>query len=207
MSFAEENYKSWVGPAGRYDLVSAIQFNLLTLLGLRDSHFVLDVGCDSLRLGRLLIPFLRSGHYFGIEPERWAVAAGFQYELGCDAIKLKSPKFSDVADFELGVFKRKFDFIMAQSIFSHASREQVERCINQAAGAMHDSSVFIFNYSIGPKNHDGGWIYPGCVRYTRAWMRHVTENAGLVYDEIQLNNSPAWQIWVVAGRQYGGDDG
>jgi len=62
------NYRAYVGPVEKYDLVAANQFNLLTMLGLRENHFLLDVGCGSLRGGRLFIPYLLPHHYFGIEP-------------------------------------------------------------------------------------------------------------------------------------------
>ena len=35
----------------------------------REIHRLLDFGCGSLRLGRMAIPYLLEGHYFGIEPE------------------------------------------------------------------------------------------------------------------------------------------
>ena len=44
-----EHYTSFVGPPDQYDLMGATQFRLLTTLGLRDTHRVLDFGCGSLR--------------------------------------------------------------------------------------------------------------------------------------------------------------
>ncbi len=41
------HYRAYIGPACDYDLISAMVFNLLTCLGLKDSHRVLDVGCGS----------------------------------------------------------------------------------------------------------------------------------------------------------------
>jgi len=45
-------------------------FNLLTTLGLRQASSLLDVGWRSLRIGRLLIPYLNLGKYFGVEPNK-----------------------------------------------------------------------------------------------------------------------------------------
>jgi len=59
-----------VGPDADYDLLRALQFRLLCALGLREHHSVLDVGCGSLRAGRLPITYLAPGRYFGIEPNR-----------------------------------------------------------------------------------------------------------------------------------------
>ena len=64
----DPQYRAYVGPPEDYDLIAAMTFNLLTTLGLRQHHSVLDVGCGSLRIGRLLIPYLNQGKYFGVEP-------------------------------------------------------------------------------------------------------------------------------------------
>ena len=64
---------------------------MLTSLGLREHDHVLDIGCGSLRLGRLLIPFLRRARYFGVEPNLSLVDAGIRNELGWDAFRIKCP--------------------------------------------------------------------------------------------------------------------
>jgi hypothetical protein len=55
---AYQHHRAFVGQPQRYDVAAASQFALLFLLGLREHHRVLDFGCGSLRLGRLLIPYL-----------------------------------------------------------------------------------------------------------------------------------------------------
>jgi len=55
------HYTAYVGPPNQYDFMGATQFRLLTTLGLREHHAVLDFGCGSLRAGRLLIPYLLEG--------------------------------------------------------------------------------------------------------------------------------------------------
>src|SRR5512143_3978771 len=85
----DPQYRAYVGPPEDYDLIAAMTFNLLTSLGLRQHHSVLDVGCGSLRIGRLLIPYLNAGRYTGIEPERWLVEEGIRRETGRDQVWLK----------------------------------------------------------------------------------------------------------------------
>ncbi|MBT4097695.1 MAG: hypothetical protein HOM68_24545 [Gemmatimonadetes bacterium] len=46
-----QHYRAFIGPAEDYDLVSAMSFGLLTTLGLRQHHSLLDIGCGSLRNG------------------------------------------------------------------------------------------------------------------------------------------------------------
>ena len=71
----DPHYRAYVGPPEDYDLIAAMTFNLLTTLGLRQHHSLLDVGCGSLRIGRLLIPYLNRKKYFGLEPHQWLVEA------------------------------------------------------------------------------------------------------------------------------------
>jgi hypothetical protein len=69
-------HRAYVGAPEEWDLVASRQVSLLLAAGLRDTHRLVDVGCGSLRAGRMLIPYLRPDHYFGVEPNRWLVEKG-----------------------------------------------------------------------------------------------------------------------------------
>jgi len=90
---AKRDYREFVGPADEYDVNSALQLSLLTLLGRRESHMRLDIGCGSLRSGRLFMMYLRRGHYCAIEPESWLVETATENEIGAEMVRLKSPTF------------------------------------------------------------------------------------------------------------------
>src|SRR5436190_1282619 len=116
----DHHYRAYVGPPEDYDLIAAMTFNLLTTLGLRQHHSLLDIGCGSLRIGRLLIPYLNRGKYFGMEPNEWLVEEGINHEIGKSLVEIKHPTFffSDSP----GIITQAnvaFDFALAQSIFSH----------------------------------------------------------------------------------------
>jgi hypothetical protein len=87
-----DHYTAYVGPPGQYDFMGATQFALLFALGLREHHKVLDFGCGSLRAGRLLIPYLNPGCYFGIEPNRWLVDEAIKNQIGADIVSIKRPR-------------------------------------------------------------------------------------------------------------------
>src|SRR5438046_10385380 len=89
----DPHYRAYVGPPEDYDLIAAMTFNLLTTLGLRQSHSLLDVGCGSLRIGRLLIPYLNRRKYFGLEPHDWLVEEGINHELGEEEVHIKRPTY------------------------------------------------------------------------------------------------------------------
>jgi SAM-dependent methyltransferase len=172
-------YRDFVGPGEKYDIFSAVQFNLLTFLGLREHHFLLDIGCGSLRTGRLFIPYLLPGHYFGIEPENWLLTEGISNETGEDLIRLRKPSFSNDSNFTLSVFDRKFDFILAHSIFSHATQEQIRRCLSEAKKVMTPESVFAATFVEGEENYTGDkWTL--WAKYTFEHMNSLVEEQGLV---------------------------
>ena len=119
----DPHYRAYVGPPEDYDLIAAMTFNLLTTIGLRQHHSLLDIGCGSLRIGRLLIPYLNRGKYFGVEPNQWLVEEGIRREVGESLVEIKRPTFffskSPNAIVEANT---SFDFAVAQSIFSHCGQ-------------------------------------------------------------------------------------
>src|SRR5206468_10042007 len=89
----DAHYRAYVGPPEDYDLIAAMAFNLLTTLGLRQHHALLDVGGGSLRIGRLLIPYLNRGKNFGVEPNEGLVEQGIKRELGRALLEMKGRTF------------------------------------------------------------------------------------------------------------------
>lgn len=192
-----EAHRSHVGPPEKYDLMAADQFKLLTTLGLREHHSLLDVGCGSLRAGRLFIPYLLSGRYFGIEPEEEVLRAGISGEIGEDLVRLREPTFAHVDDFDLTVFGRSFDFLLAQSIFSHATADQVRRCVTSAREVMHESSVFVATYIPGDADYDGDvWVYPGKVNFRPEFFQELAAEVGLAWQELAWTHANR-QTWMV----------
>jgi SAM-dependent methyltransferase len=182
LAAGSDHYRAYVGPPERFDFMSATQFALLFQLGLRDHHRVLDFGCGSLRLGRLLIPFLQAGCYHGIDPNRWLIEEGIDRELGRGAIDLKQPRFAYNDDFNCHVFGRTFDFIVAQSIITHTGPDLLRHLLATAAESMHETTMFLFSYirENQPAQTPGmGWHYPGCVGYNDTQLDSLLDEAGL----------------------------
>lgn len=191
------DHRRAVGPPALYDLVSHMQFNLLTLLGLREEHTLLDIGCGSLRGGRLFIVYLRSGHYFGLEPDAQLIQEGIEKELGPGLIELKKPRFSHDSELTCTLFNREFDFLLAQSIFSHAAPAQIRRCLAQARACMRADSLFAATFVEGDENYAGDhWVYPRCVTYRFSWLADTAAEAGLACSRIQWFH-PNRQTWVL----------
>lgn len=177
----KNDYRSYVGPPETYDLMGAVQFNLLTFLGLREHHYLLDIGCGSLRAGRLFIPYLLPRKYCGIEPEGWLIEDGIDNELGKDALLIKRPDFSGDDNFNFSTFEIIFDFLLAQSIFTHIPEELIRRCLSEAKKVMRKESIFVASYLKGEEDKEH---YPGGYTWTEKTMRGMVEEAGFYYHKI-----------------------
>lgn len=193
----DRHYKAYVGPPQKYDIVGAMQFNLLTSFGLRDHHTLLDIGCGSLRLGRLMIPFLRTGNYHGVEPHNWLIEEGIKHELGNDIVSLKSPSFSNSENFELQPFQKKFDYIIAQSIFSHASQDQITQCLTEVKMVLAEQGFFLATFLLGKQNYTGKeWVYPGGAFYRHSKVEELVRQQNLEIKRLKWKHANR-QSWYV----------
>lgn len=175
----DNHYRAYVGPPQDYDLVSAMVFNLLTCLGLRQHHKLIDIGCGSLRIGRLLIPYLNEGNYIGVEPNKWLINDGILNEIGKDQVEIKKPTF--IYSETLSGMKEPLhaDFAIAQSIFSHCSKQLIDKWLSEISQHLKPMGVLFATFLPDEKDFEGeGWIYPGCVKY----KPHTMETLALKYD-------------------------
>ena len=174
------HYRAFVGPPQDYDLVSAMSFGLLTALGLRQHHSLLDIGCGSLRIGRLLIPYLNGGKYVGIEPNEWLVTQGIKREIGMDLVRTKRPRFLYADSAERLDEDDVFDFAVAQSVFSHCGIDLVEQWLRGVSDHLGNSGALAATFMASTRDFTGnGWVYPHCVAYSPNTMAERASDAGL----------------------------
>ncbi len=207
----DDHYLAYVGPPGQYDYMGATQFRLLTTLGLRESHRVLDLGCGSLRAGRLLIPYLLPDGYYGIEPNAWLVEEAVEHQLGRDIVRIKRPRFDANAEFRTDVFGVDFDFIVAQSIFSHTTPELTVTALRNMREALAAGGLIACTFVEAPLGDSAdfaeGWVYPQCVRYTPAEIATLFERAGLSARRIPwFHPRQAWYLGALDVAQLPADD-
>ncbi|WP_433111839.1 class I SAM-dependent methyltransferase [Micromonospora sp. CA-246542] len=173
-------HRGWVGPAGYYDRIGALQFAILVLLGMREHHLLLDIGCGSLRGGRLSLVYLNEGRYHGIEPERQILEDGVAYEVSDGLVALKKPRFSTNSDFSAKHFGVDFDFVLASGIFMHAAPAQVAQCFGAVAETLSEDGLFVGAFL--PSEADevkDSWTYPEVQRYTPATLERIAVDHGL----------------------------
>lgn len=197
-----QHYRAFVGPPKRYDFLSASQFALLFLLGMNEQSKILDFGCGSLRLGRLLIPFLRAEKYFGIDPNKWLIDDGVAKELGQDALKLKNPKFEFNDDFDCTIFGSQFDFIIAQSILTHTGPDAAEMLLKSAREALSNDGVFLASLKLESDKEcempENGWHYPNNVSYDVRQVSSFMDKAGLSWRKLSWYHPGA--VWIAASE-------
>ncbi|MBA4142211.1 MAG: class I SAM-dependent methyltransferase [Nitrosospira sp.] len=215
------HYRAYVGPPEDYDLVAAMSFGLLTSLGLRGRHRLLDIGCGSCRLGRLFIPYLNKGKYFGLEPNEWLVKEGIAREIGNDLIQLKSPIFTFGDSVDQIAKPAFFDFAIAQSIFSHCGQDLLEKHLAAISDSLKPNGALVATFIAGDvDSNQEGWVYPGCTSYNLNSMRtmacaggfnfllldwlHPRQNWALFakpdFDTSWLRDRPVtWNTWLKHG--------
>ncbi len=203
-----DHYRAFVGPPGQYDFMRATQFRLLTSLGLREEHHVVDIGCGSLRAGRLLLQYLMPGRYTGIEPNSWLWQHALAEEIGPDVIGLKRPRFFEEHDFRMSQIEAEtFDFAVAQSIYSHTGADLFTTSVVAVARCLARGGQFLFT-AVLPQNPGAkkladaraktGWFYPECVQFRPQALRRICTRAGLHVQ--RLNWYHPRQTWFRAVR-------
>jgi cyclopropane fatty-acyl-phospholipid synthase-like methyltransferase len=194
-----DHHRAYVGPPEDYDLIAAMVFNLLTTVGLRQHHRLLDIGCGSLRVGRLFIPYLEKGNYIGVEPNRWLVQDGIDCEIGKDLLKMKSPVFSYTASLEEFTTPLELDFAVAQSIFSHCSKKLIDKWLYDIAPHLKETGVFFATFLTDDVDFEGeGWIYPGCVKFRPETLDELAQRYGLRFAVLDWFHPR--QTWAVFAK-------
>ena len=194
-------YRVYTGPADKYDILGAIQFNLLTCLGLCEKHLLLDIGCGSLSAGRLFIIYLNPGNYYGIEPIKWLIEEAIVKEIGNDLIKIKKPNFLYDNNFQFSSFNKKFDYLLAHSIFTHASKRQINCCIKEATKVMKKSSIFVASYIEGKNDYEGqNWKHAGFATYSQDYIIDILQKNKIYYTILDWKH-PLDQKWILGFKE------
>lgn len=198
--------RAFVGDEGNFDIIGATWFAELVARGLRERHYLLDIGAGCLRVGKYLIPYLGVDHYYAVEPNRRVLAHGIDNEAGAAAISAKLARFSLSEEFDFTDFRGDgyhdfedvplFDFAFAGSIFSHTDVPMTMTCLRNVRKALTPGTgvfhaTFIEAGSAPAKRNNtvpgagakgwygaGGNESGGGVHYTRTEMEDMAREAG-----------------------------
>jgi len=203
MSYLDDP-RAYVGPKDMYDVMGAHQFNVMTGEGLLETSVMCDVGCGSLRGGRLFIPYLNPMHYCGMEPNKWLVQYGLK-ELGVNMVgaepsggiwDIKKPRFLFLDSFDINEFQQTFDFVLLQSVFSHASIPLITRSLMTMKRALHENGKIIATFFLGDTDYGGeeDWVYPGGTSYKELTVKMIADSVMMKLTKLPYVH-PNGQTW------------
>jgi SAM-dependent methyltransferase len=142
-------HRAYVG--GSWNEIGRLQFSFLVAYGLRPEHVLLDIGCGCLRGGVHFIPYLKTGHYLGIDKEASLIAAGLERELPPDVLALKKPRLLVSADFAFAEFGVPIDYALAQSLFTHLPAGAIAECLVRLRSCLRPEGRFLATFHEVPR--------------------------------------------------------
>jgi len=169
---------------GKWGLHGPLQLNFLKEQGLRPEHFLLDIGCGSLRGGVRFIEYLDTKHYHGIDHDPEMLRVARDVVVPRFSLEGKSPYLRVVKNFEAeGRIRRAgYNFMLAQSVFTHLSPAEIEKCLRVMKPyirALEGTFFATFNLSGDNKTVRCNVPYPIMTRYPKRWFFEVCEELGL----------------------------
>ena len=175
--------------AGREQLVALLQEGLLP------ESRVVEFGCGCLRVAWWLIRFLERGNYHGIEPARSRVDYGLRYLFSPAEHADKRPRFDYNAAFDTSVFNTRFNYFIARSIWTHASKPQLAASLDSFVRDAADSATFLASYfpaRNAAEDYQGtAWVgtshesdVPGVIRHSLAWITEQCDQRDLTIEQI-----------------------
>lgn len=161
-------------PTENFAISGREQFIYLLRAGLNPDSKVLDIGCGVLRAGYWLIHFLDPGCYCGIEPHQERLELGTNKILEPEILRWKRPRFDTNANFDTSVFNEKFDFFLAYSIWTHASKKQIQVMLDNFVRHTRPNAAFLLTYQ------PASWRYPDYKGDSWVGTSHESETAGTI---------------------------
>lgn len=193
-------------PVETFEQAGRSQLTELLKEGLNPESKVLEFGCGCLRIAYWLVRFLDPGCYFGIEPASQRVEYGLSYLFEAEEVKFKQPRFDFNPRFNSSVFGTRFDFFLARSIWTHASKWQVQASLDSFIRDSSPTSVFLASYlpARSPEEdyHGDHWVgtshecdTPGVIRHSLGWLIQQCQTRGLQAEELSGVDCDS-QFWL-----------
>jgi SAM-dependent methyltransferase len=148
-----KNYhREFVG--GLWDQIGTLQFNFLQSQGISPEHKFIDIGCGALRGGIFFIRYLDRGNYYGLDINASLIDAG-KIEIQKENLVEKDPTFLISDKFKLSDFEMKFDYALAQSVFTHLFSNHIQRCLVEISKVLSPNGKFFATFFEAP--------HPACI--------------------------------------------
>lgn len=172
-----------VGPAGAWKMKRDFQIRFLKEMQLRPEHYLLDIGCGTLRGGIPIIDYLLDGHYFGIESRAHALDEGGK-ELTESGLEEKNPTLLLCPDISLLTIDRKFDYIWAFSVLMHMTDKILDDTLDFVSNHLSEDGIVYANVKVHDTGTERHWQgFPVVARPVESY-RHVCARHGLVVSDL-----------------------
>ncbi len=180
---------------GRDTLASAIRH------GLMPDHKVLDVGAGSLRVAWWLLQYIEPSNYYAIEPVRDRIDTAAEILGVKDEINIYYN-----TDFEFPA--RRFDFVIARSIWTHASKPMIAKMLAEFAENAAASGSFLTSVRLAESEAEDymgdEWVGKvlksdprGMVAHSPEWIEAECKKHGLSW---QITGELNRQTWLLIKR-------
>jgi hypothetical protein len=177
-----------VGPReaiGGEDLgIGKLQFKFLKEQGLEPTNFLLDIGCGSLRGGQYYIDYLNPSRYTGMDISEEVIESGKEL-VGESEISQNSPSFIVNDDLRFEEVNQKFDYIIAQSVFTHLPEQDIVECFNYVHKALKEDGLFFATFF-----DDDDHKSPRNFIYDADHLMSLAENSGLSASLLSQDDYP-----------------
>jgi hypothetical protein len=120
------------------------------------------------------------------------------------------PSFDNNADFDFGIFESKFDFVMARSIWTHASKNNIAKMLDEFIKWREPGAKFVTSYHraripILGEYHGTSWVGKshesdegGVVRHSLRRIKGLCTERGLTVREfVDERFDFGTQIWLI----------
>lgn len=185
---------------GMWEEIGTLQFEFLTTRNLQPHHKMLDLGCGTLRGGRHFIKYLQPGNYYGIDISPKAISSAKQL-VQREGLSDRRPHLliSENKNLKFAEFSgQRFDYILAQSVFTHLKPDHIKECFEHIGSIMQRSSAFYFTYNKGEEYEQIGFK-DFC--YSFSFFESLAEQYGFKLQDCSKDyNHPRGQLMVELRR-------
>jgi SAM-dependent methyltransferase len=123
-----------------------MQFDYLVAHGLKPGDRILEIGCGNLRAGRLIIDYLDTGNYYGIDISPDILVAA-EHVLAESGLQDKLPRLSVVQGLTFEFLPAgHFTVVHANSVFTHCPIEVIDECLAHVGRIMAHDAIFDFTF-------------------------------------------------------------
>jgi len=172
------------GGSMSWEETGRFQLDFLISQGMLSTHCLLDIGCSVLRGGVHFIKYLDKGRYFGFDKEEELIHFAKSEIILKYKLTEKEPQICLVQNFDLPFSDVKFDYMFAQSVFSHLSPSGVRSCFEKIiCPFLKDDGKFYATYHEGNAVDIGdphGWRTTGDervrVEYPFSFFEQISED-------------------------------